>query len=145
MSVTQEIILQQRGITCRYRVINFKTNRQSLDRHLDEFRKEYGVIDPKVVNLDVLVCSHPGKGDGTHCLHTLKKKYKGIPILLQTGFLSFDDVDAALNDKEYFNQFFSRLNRFYEKNGFVNVNDRLGHYRYGCCMYCENGSGVVVE
>lgn len=67
---------------------------------------------------------HRGKGSGSNAIKKFCEEYKGIPIILEAGFLYEEDYNHYTETGDW--NLIERLVNFYRLNGFLDVNARYG-------------------
>ena len=83
--------------------------------------------------LEVFKREDRGNGIGTKALQRILKVYEGTPVF---GLCTYLDDECREEPEGYL----ERLLGFYERNGFINVNDCLGGYENGYTVVHPNGN-----
>lgn len=86
-----------------------------------------------------------GKGLGSKALQELLQEFRGIPFLLEAGYLDGTEYERDKKSREAFDGFINNLVHFYEKNGFLNVNGTIGQYEEKVALVNPNGDEKSIK
>lgn len=84
------------------------------------------------------IVSVKGSGAGSKALSSFLKEFNGIPIVVQAGFLFLGDYEfyKENNDRTPIDNLVS----FYQKAGFIDINEEIGSYQDSVILINLNGA-----